>query len=115
METFRLKEPVYYIESQNDETVLLGINIRLVKKNERTYISWFDTVHERMMEISKIGRKEDGYVFKCVDSPQATYFILPITLDLYEEKIRKKLVNGKHFDNLEDLIAELLETLDDYD
>ncbi len=93
-------EPVYFISSPEDETVLIGMEVTL----RGDYLEWFDTTRERIMRVSDIKESSIGYVVKVpIDNEVRTYTFTPLTLELYNLHVRDKLLAGKDFTDIESL------------
>ena len=112
----KLPSPVYYIESLNDDTVLIGLEvtleIRQLGAKKATFISWYDTSHERIMEAAKIVRSRNNFAFKRTESEGGgNYYLFPMTLKIYNEKVRHHLPVNKNFANEQELVAAFLSTL----
>ena len=114
----RLPEPVYYVESPDDETVLVAMDVivehRKSTKQDKTIITWYDTTHERVMEASETTWKDGCFSFKRSDSPvEWVYHFTPMNLEIYYERVKHRLADGSDFTNNEDLMKAFLETLED--
>ena len=114
----KLPKPVYYIESPDDNTVLVGIDTIIehdkIGDQEFSKISWYDTKYERIMTASETMQKGDYFAFKRIDQEGGgTYYFAPMNLDIYNNKVRDYLINGRDFTNDDDLIKAFLETLED--
>lgn len=114
----KLPKPVYYIESSNDDTVLVGINVTInhdrMGEQEVSKISWYDTSHERIMTASEIRQKDDFFAFKRIDQEGGGfYYFSPMNLEIYNNKVKQRLVAGSDFTNNEDLIKAFLTTTED--
>lgn len=96
---------VYYVESADDSAVLVAMQVTLMSRGDGTYtISWLDTIKDRGMRASSIWREGESFAFRRVDSEGGqTYRFTPMTLEIYEEKVRENLIAGQHFDDLESL------------
>lgn len=111
----KLPEPVYYVESPDDETVLVGIDVTIEpeKINDKNVavVSWYDTVHQRRMAASETSKKDGYFAFRRIEQEGGgEYFFAPMDLELYNDKVKNRLTNGKDFDNKEDLIKAFLKT-----
>ncbi len=107
-----LPEPVYYIESSDDDTVLVGIGITIeTDSNGRTTITWHDTSHERAMIAEEV-RQEDGYFSfrRAAAEGGQSYKFIPMDLDVYNTKVKNELMAGKDFNNKAELIRAFLNT-----
>lgn len=100
-----LPEPVYYIFSPHDGTVLVGVDVVVCKDNNRYSVFWWDPSHERCMTASKITYDSDYFAFKRIDSEGGQlYFFIPMDLDIYNDRVKRLLASGGDFDNIEDMI-----------
>jgi hypothetical protein len=87
---------VCYVASPEDTTVLIAFDIRMEGDN---FISWFDTVKERRMRVGEIIEDTpECFVFRRNDGQQkSTYTFMPMTLDIYNEKVKHKILIPKAF------------------
>ena len=102
---------VYYVSSDKDDTVLLGLDVKINDK----MISWFDTVKGRSMEIGGIiGENEKKFVFKRSEGEggQVYTFVL-LDLEIYEKSVRKWLTSSKSFDNEESMLEAFEKSRED--
>lgn len=114
----KLPEPVYYVESADDRTVLVAMDVivehQKSTKHDKTTITWYDTSHERVMEASETTWENGCFSFKRGDCPgDWVYHFIPMNLEIYYEKVKQRLFAGSDFTNNEDLIKAFLETLED--
>lgn len=114
----KLPKPVYYIESPNDDTVLVGIDVTInhdrTAEQEISKIRWYDTSHERIMTASETRHKDDFFAFKRVDQEGGgVYYFTPMNLEIYNNKVKQRLAAGSDFTNNEDLIKAFLATTED--
>lgn len=114
----KLPKPVYYIESPNDDTVLIGIDVTIdhdrMGEQEISIIRWYDTSHERIMIASETKQKDDYFAFKRIEREGGgVYYFTPMELDIYNSKVKQRLAAGSDFTNNEDLIKALLATTED--
>ena len=114
----KLPKPVYYIESPNDDTVLVGINVTIdhdrMGEQEISKISWYDTSHERIMTASETRQKDDYFAFRRIDQEGGgSYYFTPMDLGIYNNKVKQHLAAGSEFTNNEDLIKAFLATTED--
>lgn len=114
----KLPKPVYYVESPDDDTVLVGMDVTIEyhkKGKESVYIiKWWDsTPHERGMVASRIKIEGEFFAFKRIDKEGGqTYYFRPMTLDIYNAKVKNRVYGEKtDFDNEDDMINEFLKTL----
>ena len=111
----RLPEPVYYIESPDDESVLVGIDVSIYRNKSTTdaIISWYDTAHERTMTAAEIQTNDKCFAFRRKEEEGGgTYYFEPMNLDLYNEHVKGKLIDGKDFKDHNDLIDAFLSTIE---
>ena len=110
----RLPEPVYYVESPDDSTVLVGMDVTIkTERNGEKTVSWHDTIRERSMCAEEIQKNDKYFAFKRSEREGGgTYFFEPMDLDTYQNKVKEHLAHGENFDNKEDLIKAFRETLE---
>lgn len=101
-----LPEPVYYIESSDDDTVLVGIDVAVESKADGTaVVTWFDTTRERAMTAEETKREDDYFAFKRSEAEGGQFYkFTPMDLDVYNDKVKNELISGQDFDNKDDLI-----------
>ena len=109
------KKAVYYIESSNDDTVLVGIDVKVLPLEDgNSVVTWFDTIKDRAMTATEIRDEDSFFAFKRADEEGGQfYYFQPMTLDIYKDKVKDKLSNGGDFNDVKDLIAAFNETLND--
>jgi hypothetical protein len=109
-----LPEPVYYIESPDDNSVLVGIDVTIhTEQNGEKRVTWYDSNRERSMLADEM-RKKDGYFAFKRDEREGggMYFFEPMNLNIYNEKVKDRLIDGKDFNNIEDLVEAFQDTLE---
>ena len=117
----KLSKPVYYVESPDDDTVLVGMDVTIVryrKEEELFYIvNWWDsTPHERRIGASQIKIEGEFFAFKRIDEEGGqTYYFRPMTLEIYNAKVKDRLIGKKDFENETDMINAFLVALRDGD
>ena len=106
-EIIKLPARVYYVSSPDDDTVLVALDVQ-IRKN---VIRWFDTVKERVMEIAEV-IKDDGqeFSFKRGDNSGEIYTLKTMTIEDYNEKVKKRLIAPKEFSSEEELCTAFEET-----
>lgn len=115
-ETTELPKPVYYVESTNDASVLVGIDVSFTSKNigARRYfeVTWYDTVKERTMLASQVALKGDYFGFeRDAKEGGGRYIFAPMDLATYDAKVREHLSdNAPSFDNYDDMIAAFMKS-----
>jgi hypothetical protein len=87
---------VCYVTSPEDTTVLIAFDIQM--ESDET-IRWFDTIKERRMRVGEIIEDtHEHFIFKRNDHQQkGTYTFMPMTLDIYNEKVKHKILIPKAF------------------
>lgn len=113
IERKNLPRPVYYIESPNDNTVLVGIGVSITHYeaggDRYSIVKWRDTMRERIMYAAEIKLQDDSLVFRREDREGGGYYyFIPMNLDVYNSKVKQYLVNGSDFENEDDLINAFL-------
>ena len=106
LERRTLPEPVYYVFSPHDDTVLVGIDVVVCKKNNYYTVSWWDPSHERRMGASHVMFNPDFFAFKRNDGAHdgSLYFFIPMDLDIYNCKVKRCLIAGKDFSSIDDMV-----------
>ena len=108
----RLPAPVYYIESTGDDTVLVGIGVRLATAGDRALVSWFDTNRERQMHGTILENNPSQFVFqRAAEAGGQTYSFIPLTLPIYQSAVKDKLWRGRNFDDEQTMISALLRSI----
>ncbi len=109
----QLPEPVYYIESSDDNTVLVGINPAIEKHDDGTAtITWHDTTRERAMTADEIRQEEDYFAFKRIDDEGGQFYkFTPMDLDIYNDVVKRELHSTREFSSKEELIRAFLKVL----
>lgn len=108
----KLPYPVYYVESPNDDTVLIGLDVKVLreKKNnkESTTVSWHDTNHYRHMEALNTISYENRFAFKRrQEEGGSTYYFVPMTLNIYNSKVKKLVAGSPNYASEQELIDGL--------
>ena len=73
------------------------------------WISWFDTVKERLMRGEILENTPERFSFKRTegDSNQ-TYSFVPMTLDIYHSAVKSRLSSGQDFSDDQSMIDAFL-------
>ena len=111
---WKLPERVYYVESPEDDTVLVAIDVEIKEYHEDNTmtVSWYDTTHERSMAAKEIIKKDSYFQFeRIMKDGERHYRFIPMSLEIYNKKIKDRLVAGSDFSNKEELIEAFLNTL----
>ena len=99
---------IYYASCQSDNTVLIAMDIK-ISENQKT-ISWLDTVKERITEIESIEENDPGYfVFKIKENGQI-YTFIPMTLEIFREKVKDRILIPQDFETEDQMLAALEKT-----
>ena len=100
----------YFVSSDTDNTVLLGMNLKLSNDLENE-VRWFDTIKERVMHVEKIiDSNPEHFVFQRKSTKNEIYTFIPLTLDIYNEKVKHKTLIPRDFTNTEDMVTAFKET-----
>ncbi|MBI4692360.1 MAG: hypothetical protein HY773_02950 [Candidatus Terrybacteria bacterium] len=104
----KLPARVYYVFSPEDDTVLLALDIRISGDT----ISWFDTVKERIMHISQIQAEDsDRLILKTPEQEGGkVYVFTPLTLEIYKDKVKKRILVPQEFKNKEEMLQAFEKT-----
>ena len=110
-----LPRKVYYVESSDDNTVLVGMDITLEKEsfqgNDIVLVSWFDTVRDRMMKAADIKLEGDVFSFRRLEKDGGgVYYFTPMTLQIYNDKVKKRLLAGGEFTSEEEMEKAFFDT-----
>lgn len=101
------RNKIYFVEADHDKTVLVAINLRL----EGDFVVWFDTVKERMMRCKQIVENTEGALaFERDDGDGGVYRFVPLTLDIYNTVVKKRLISGGDFPDEQTMYEAFLET-----
>lgn len=109
--TKKLPASVYYVESNEDGTVLVGMKVTIRRiSNNHFVVSWWDPTHERCMSASEINCEGDSFSFKRISEEGGqTYYFRPMTLEIYNTRVKNRLLGKREFDNEEEMIKAFLE------
>ena len=109
--TKQLPASVYYVESNEDGTVLVGMKVTIRRiSNNYFVVSWWDPTHERCMSASEINYEGDSFSFKRISEEGGqTYYFSPMTLEIYNTRVKDRLLGKREFDNEEEMIKAFLE------
>ena len=73
-------------------------------------ITWLDTFKDRVMNIDKIiDSSPEHFVFKRKENNEV-YALVPMTVSIYNTKVRQKLIYPRDFENEESLKEAFRET-----
>ena len=105
----KFPERVYYVESEQDNTVLIAINVTINSKD----INWFDGTKERIMQIGQILQDDKTtFSFERADGDiGAVYNLSKMTLSVYDEKVKGELSVPEEFYDEEEMIKSFESTI----
>lgn len=105
-----LESKVYFVSSEKDETVLLAMDVE-INENEKT-VKWFDTVKERLMYYELIVDSDHKHlVFERLEKEGGEiYTFIPLTLEIYDEKVKNRILIPKDFEFEEEMLKAFEET-----
>ena len=108
-----LPAPVYYVESSDDNSVLIGMDVAIEKNPDGTsLVTWHDTTRERAMMADEVKNEDDFFAFKRTDEEGGQFYkFSPMTLELYNEKVKAELIAGQDFDNPDEMTTAFLKTM----
>lgn len=108
---------LYYVSCPEDNTVLVAMDTRIsaarTAEGQTIYtIQWFDTIKERVMQSVEIVKDEPNeFAFKRSDGQQnEIYTFVPMTLDVYNKRVRQHLLQPENVSSEDDLIRRFEET-----
>ena len=109
--TKKLPASVYYVESNEDSSVLVGMKVTIRRiSNNHFVVSWWDPTHERCMSAGEINYEGDNFSFKRISEEGGqTYYFSPMTLEIYNTRVKDRLLGKREFDNEEEMIKAFLE------
>jgi hypothetical protein len=81
---------IYLVESDEEPSVLIAIDAKI----ERRYVGWFDTVRDRLFKVEAV--EDEGEIVR-VKSPRGTFRFRPLTIELYDEKVRARVTGRPRF------------------
>ena len=119
------EEQVYYVESDQDESVLVAVGLKIQRsfrdgenaagsvgdrengyKDENGnlgdggvyFLEWFDTVYWRRMTASEVWMKNHELFFRRLESEGGgIYHFMPMTVATYNQFVRDELFEAKDF------------------
>lgn len=119
------EEQVYYVESEQDESVLVAVGLKIqrsfrdgenvvggVGNHENGYkhengnlgdggvcfLEWFDTVYWRRMTASEVWTENGELFFKRIEPEGGgIYHFMPMTVAIYNQFVRDELFEAKDF------------------
>lgn len=92
---YSLDIPLHHVSS-SDDTVLLALNPEFTRERGIEYISWHDPINHRMFQL-KSTSKDTESVFSWKDGEGTLFTMRPMTLDVYNKRVKSKLVGGRAF------------------
>lgn len=105
-----LPVPVYYVQSQQDSTVLVGVHVRILHSADGTaLVTWWDPSHERRMTAQEIRKAGDSFSFtRIAKEGGQIYRFVPMTLELYRRNVKDHLIGKRDFDDEQSMIDAFL-------
>ena len=109
----KLPGEVYLVECETDETVLVAMQLEVVRRfsegEEFISVKWFDTVRERAMRAKMVWRVGECLAFERLESDGGgKYYFTPLTLEKYYSEVKDLLVSGKDFKSESEMIEAFL-------
>ena len=109
----KLPAAVYLVECETDETVLVAMQLEVVRRfsegEEFISVKWFDTVRERAMRAKMVWRVGECLAFERLESDGSRkYYFTPLTLEKYYSEVKDLLVSGKDFKSESEMIEAFL-------
>jgi hypothetical protein len=96
-------EAVYLVESPEDRAALLAIGPQLADKRVR----WHDSVRHRSFPVVEARAAGPQVIVK---TPRATYRFRPLTLELYDARVRRRVAGAPRFGSTAEVQAHYLAT-----
>ncbi|MBI4276777.1 hypothetical protein HY629_02980 [Candidatus Uhrbacteria bacterium] len=99
---------VYSVSSDRDETVRIALGVTY----DQQRVQWFDTVKERRMRAASIvDPSPDHFVFeRAAEEGGGTYTFIPMTLAVYNEKVKAHIVIPQEFTDEESMLRAFEKT-----
>ena len=109
----KLPGAVYLVECETDETVLVAMQLEVVRRfsegEEFISVKWFDSVHERVMRAKMVWRVGECLAFeRLADDGGGKYYFTPLTLEKYYSEVKDSLVSGEDFTSEAEMIEAFL-------
>lgn len=109
----KLPGAVYLVECETDETVLLAMQLEVVRRfsegEEFISVKWFDTVRERVMRAKMVWRVGEYLAFERLESDGGgKYYFTPLTLEKYYSDVKDLLISGEDFTSEAEMIEAFL-------
>lgn len=112
--TQELPAAVYYIWSDRERShVLVGMDVVaekvMVRGRPMVRVRWFDTNRDVSMEAVRFFCEGEIWGFeRAPEEGGGKYYFQPMTLEVYEQKVKGQLMNGLDFANEEEMIEAFL-------
>lgn len=104
----RLPQYVYYVDCPEDDTVRVALRPEVRRlKDGQLGVFWWDPSYplpDRMRVAKSVRKVGDGIEFDEAEETQRRYRLLPMTLELYREKVRDTIPSRPDFETLEELV-----------
>lgn len=100
---------VIHVQCSHDTTVLLAFNVKILSLETEMYVKWYDSSHIRTFRIARILENTDTqFSFECGDGKEnQIYRLSPLTLKIYNDKVKESLLIPQDFATEEELLAAL--------
>ena len=109
----KLPAAVYLVECETDETVLVAMQLEVVRRfsegEEFISVKWFDTVRERVMRAKLVWRVGECLAFERLETDGGgKYYFTPLTLEKYNSEVKDSLISGEDFTSEAEMIEAFL-------
>lgn len=105
---FFSKTKIFFVGSISDQKALIALHP--FYDSESNTLRWWDTNHERLIEIKNlIGIEANVLSLQTVDNKQ--YRFIPMTLQIYNNLVKNQLPNPIEFGNEEEMIESFEKTM----
>lgn len=109
----KLPAAVYLVECETDETVLVAMQLEVVRRfsegKEFISVKWFDAVRERVMRAKLVWRVGECLAFERLEADGGgKYYFTPLTLEKYYSEVKDSLVSGEYFTSEAEMIEAFL-------
>ena len=109
----KLPGAVYLVECEADETVLMAMQLEVVRRfsegEEFISVKWFDSVRERVMRAKLVWRVGECLAFERLEADGGgKYYFTPLTLEKYYSEVKDSLVSGDDFTSEAEMIEAFL-------
>ena len=111
----KLPAEVYFVESDKDKSVMVGIGVVAekvrTKREQYVRVRWFDTLRDRTMTAVRFFEENGVWGFeRDAEEGGGKYYFRPMTLEIYNERVKNRTKGKVEFDDEKKLIEGFLET-----